>query len=118
VLVNLIDNAAKYSPPGTPIDVGARRVDGELRFWVADHGPGIRAEDRDRIFEPFYRRRVGDVDIAGAGLGLSIAKGIAEAQGGQLTFTPRDGGGSVFTLSVPAIDLTSDGMSFDGRAAG
>ena len=116
VLVNLIDNAAKYSPSGTPIDVGARRADGELLFWVADRGPGIRVEDRDRIFEPFYRRRVGDTDIAGAGLGLSIAKGIAEAQGGQLTFAPRDGGGSVFTLSVPAIDLTSDGLSAEGRA--
>jgi len=108
VLVNLIDNAAKYSPPDAPIDVGARRVGNELRFWVADRGPGIADVDRERIFEPFYRKRVGDVDAAGAGLGLSIAKGIAEAQGGRLTFVPRDGGGSVFTLSVPAIDLPGD----------
>jgi two-component system sensor histidine kinase KdpD len=116
VLVNLIDNAAKYSPPDAPIDVGARRVGSELRFWVSDRGPGIDEGDRDRIFEPFYRRRVGDVDIAGAGLGLSIAKGIAEAQGGQLTFASREGGGSIFTLSVPALDLPSD-ASMDDRAA-
>jgi len=117
VLVNLIENAAKYSPPEAPIDVGARRVGNELRFWVADRGPGIADVDRERIFEPFYRKRVGDVDAAGAGLGLSIAKGIAEAQGGRLTFTPRDGGGSVFTLSVPAIDLPGD-ASLDGPTAG
>ena len=117
VLVNLIDNAAKYSPAEAPIDVGARRVGNELRFWVADRGPGIADADRERIFEPFYRKRVGDMDVAGAGLGLSIAKGIAEAQGGRLTFTPRDGGGSVFTLSVPAIDLPSDPASLDGRTA-
>ena len=109
VLVNLIDNAAKYSPPTAPIDVGAQRVGGELRFWVADRGPGIGDDDRERIFEPFYRRRVGDIEIAGAGLGLSIAKGIAEAQGGRLTHARRDGGGSVFTLSVPAMDLPMDG---------
>ena len=117
VLVNLIDNAAKYSPPDAPIDVGARRVGGELCFWVGDRGPGIRAEDRNRIFEPFFRRRVDNTDSAGAGLGLSIAKSIAEAQGGRLTFAPREGGGSLFTLTIPAIDLTSDGMSLDGRAA-
>ncbi|HVE32716.1 MAG TPA: ATP-binding protein [Gemmatimonadaceae bacterium] len=117
VLVNLIDNAAKYSPPTAPIDVGARRVGDELRFWVADRGPGIASEDRVRIFEPFYRRRVGDSDIAGAGLGLSIAKGIAEAQGGRLTFAARDGGGTVFTLTVPAIDLpVDDGSAIDDRA--
>jgi len=117
VLVNLIDNAAKYSPAGAPIDVGARRVGGELHFWVADRGPGIVDDDRERIFEPYYRRRVGDADLAGAGLGLSIAKGIAEAQGGHLTFAARDGGGSVFTLSVPAMDLPVDGPAMDGGAA-
>ncbi|HEY6828367.1 MAG TPA: ATP-binding protein [Gemmatimonadaceae bacterium] len=117
VLVNLIENAAKYSPPGAPIDVGARRVGQELHFWVADRGPGIASADRERIFEPFYRRGVGEMDMAGAGLGLSIAKGIAEAQGGRLSFASRDGGGSVFTLSVPAIDLNSDGVSADESGA-
>jgi K+-sensing histidine kinase KdpD len=107
------ENAAKYSPQGTPIDVGARRVGDELQFWVADRGPGIDDEDRNRVFEPFYRRRDSNDDVGGAGLGLSIAKGIAEAQGGTLTFMPREGGGSVFTLAVPAIDLTGSGASTD-----
>jgi two-component system sensor histidine kinase KdpD len=107
VLVNLLDNAAKYSPPEAPIDLGARRVGRELQFWVADRGPGIAEGERQLVFEPFYRRRSGGMsDAGGAGLGLSIARGIAEAQGGSVTYSPRDdSGGSVFTLSVPAIDL-------------
>jgi two-component system sensor histidine kinase KdpD len=117
VLVNLIDNSAKYSPPDTAVDVGARRVGSELHFWVADRGPGISDDDRERIFEPFYRKRVGESDSAGAGLGLSIARGIAEAQGGRLTYSRRDGGGSVFTLSVPALDLTGDAATVEGRPA-
>lgn len=108
VLVNLIENAAKYSPAASPIDVGARRAGRELQFWVADRGPGIAEEERRRIFEPFYRRRIGNADSGGAGLGLTIARGIAEAQGGTLALTDRDGGGSVFTLSIPAIDLDED----------
>lgn len=105
VLVNLIENAAKYSPDGTPIDVGVRRADGELRFWVADRGPGVPAGERERVFDPFYRPRGGAPDAGGAGLGLSIARGLAQAQGGAVTYEPRPGGGSVFTLSVPAVDL-------------
>jgi K+-sensing histidine kinase KdpD len=105
VLVNLIDNAAKYSPADTRIDVGARRVGRQLQFWVADRGAGIIDAERERIFEPFYRRPDASRDSAGAGLGLFIARGIAEAQAGTLTCSPREGGGTVFTLSVPAIDL-------------
>jgi K+-sensing histidine kinase KdpD len=103
VLVNLIDNAVKYSPTGSPIELGARRDGSELLFWVADRGPGILDTDRERMFEPFNRRPGTSRD--GAGLGLSIARGIAEAQGGTLRYASREGGGSVFTLSVPAVDL-------------
>ncbi len=103
VLVNLIDNAVKYSPDGAAIELGARREGVELLFWVADRGPGIPPADRERIFEPFNRQPGTSRD--GAGLGLSIARGIAEAQGGAVRYAPRDGGGSVFTLSVPAVDL-------------
>lgn len=103
VLVNLIDNAAKYSPAGAPIELGARRDRSELVFWVADRGPGIPESDRGGMFEPFNRRPGASRD--GAGLGLSIARGIAEAQGGTLRYEPREGGGSTFSLSVPAVDL-------------
>ena len=102
-LVNLIENAAKYSPPGAPIELTARRDDRWLTFSVADRGPGVPPADRDRIFEPFYRRAGSEPDVSGAGLGLSIARGIAQAQGGNITLREREGGGSIFTLMVPGI---------------
>jgi two-component system, OmpR family, sensor histidine kinase KdpD len=108
-LVNLIENAAKYSPCEEPIDLSARR-DGEwLVFAVADRGPGVPIGDRSQIFEPFYRRASSSPDAGGVGLGLSIAKGIAEAQGGTVTLTDRDGGGSVFSLAVPFV--SAEGLS-------
>ena len=102
-LVNLIENAAKYSPPDAPIDLYVRREGPWLTFSVADRGPGVAAEERDRIFEPFYHRPGHLPDVGGVGLGLSIARGVAEAQGGSVTLYDRDGGGSVFVLRVPAI---------------
>ena len=102
-LVNLIENAAKYSPPGVPIDVSAKRDGRWLVFVVGDRGPGIPPAERERIFEPYYRRAGVAPDTGGAGLGLSIARGIAEAQGGALDVVEREGGGSEFRLSVPAI---------------
>jgi two-component system sensor histidine kinase KdpD len=114
-LVNLIENAAKYSPPGAPIDLSARRDGAWLVFSVADRGPGVPASERERIFEPFYRRRTNQPDIGGAGLGLSIARGIAEAQGGSVALADRSGGGSVFSVRVPAILVSSvdDGAQTD-----
>jgi len=105
VLVNLLENAAKYSATEQPIDVGARRMGAELQFWVADRGAGVAEAERDRIFEPFYRPRGSSRDGGGAGLGLFIARGIAQAQGGSVAYASRAGGGSVFTLSVPWADL-------------
>ncbi|HTJ22138.1 MAG TPA: ATP-binding protein [Gemmatimonadaceae bacterium] len=114
-LTNLIENAAKYSPPGAPIDLRASRDGPWLAFTVADRGPGIPEAERERIFEPFYRRASVAPDAGGAGLGLSIARGIAEAQGGSVTVSAREGGGSVFALRVPyvAIELrhVADKMS-------
>jgi two-component system sensor histidine kinase KdpD len=103
-LVNLIENAAKYSPPAIPIDLTAQREGPWLAFSVADRGPGIPSSERERVFEPFYRRPDLAPDVGGVGLGLSIARGIAEAEGGSLTLADRPGGGSIFTLRVPAID--------------
>lgn len=100
-LVNLVENAAKYSPPGAPVSVSAR-VDGEmLRIDVADRGPGVPMSEVEHIFAPFHRIPEVGPSVDGAGLGLSIARGLAEAQGGTLTCAPRAGGGSVFTLSLP-----------------
>ena len=104
-LVNLLENALKYSPPVEAIDVTVRREGRWLAFAVADRGPGIPAQERVRVFEPFYRERHMPPDTRGVGLGLSIARGVVEAQGGLLSYEPRDGGGSIFTIRVPAIDV-------------
>ena len=104
VLVNLLENAAKYAPPSTPLVVRVRR-DGEwLTIGVLDEGPGVPPEERERIFEPFYRPARTRSDAGGTGLGLSIARGLAEAQGGQLRYEARTGGGSAFILSLPVAE--------------
>lgn len=100
-LVNLLDNAIKYAPPDPPIELYVRRDDGMIAFAVSDQGPGVPSSEIDRIFEPFYRPPGTSPDIGGAGLGLSIARGLADAQGGSLRYSPRPGGGSIFTLRVP-----------------
>jgi two-component system sensor histidine kinase KdpD len=100
-LVNLIENALKYSPSSTEVDVSVWREGAWMAFAVADRGPGIAPEDRERIFEPFYRG-TGAPDVGGTGLGLPIARRAADLQGGRLAYEPRPGGGSVFTLFLPA----------------
>jgi two-component system sensor histidine kinase KdpD len=104
-LVNLVENALKYSPPGQPIEAAVRREGPWLAFSILDRGAGIAPGERERIFEPFYRPPGSAPDVGGAGLGLSIARGIMQAQGGSLAYDPRDGGGSIFTLRVPAVDI-------------
>ncbi len=106
IVVNLLDNAAKYSPLDAPIDVRARREEDRLVIDVKDRGPSVPADERERIFEPFYRPPGVPPDIRGHGLGLSIARGLAEAQGGAVRFAPRSGGGSVFTLELAAADTS------------
>jgi two-component system, OmpR family, sensor histidine kinase KdpD len=105
VLVNLLENAHKYSPAGAPIELAAAREGDRLAFRVADRGPGIAPEEREHVFEPFTRRRGQAPDVGGAGLGLSISRRLAEAQDGSLCYEPRPGGGSVFVFSVPAAEL-------------
>jgi two-component system sensor histidine kinase KdpD len=107
VLFNLVDNAAKYAHPGTPITLRARRESGTVRIMVMDEGPGLPDEDREKVFDKFYRVRAGDSQRAGTGLGLAIARGFMEAMGGAITAAnrtdlPEGGGpGAVFTLTLP-----------------
>jgi K+-sensing histidine kinase KdpD len=105
ILTNVLENAAKYAPPGTTIRLRAWREDAELRFAVEDAGPGISEEDRERIFEPFVRGRATSHGIRGTGLGLSIGRRLAEVQGGRLTYEPTSEAASRFVLSVPAAEV-------------
>ena len=103
-LVNLIENAAKYSAPGTPIEIGVHREGAHLVISVSDGGAGVEAGDQERIFQPFYRAPGVSSSAHGVGLGLAIARGLATAQGGNVTYAARPGGGSVFSLILPAAE--------------
>lgn len=106
ILVNLLENALKYSPASSPVGLSVRRADDSLEFVVADRGPGVAPEERERIFEPFYRPGTSPPDTGSAGLGLSIAQRLATAQGGSIRYEPREDGGSLFILRLPAADLS------------
>ncbi|MGD9722729.1 MAG: DUF4118 domain-containing protein [Pirellulales bacterium] len=100
VLVNLLENAAKYSPPDSTIELRAVEAEGFLQIEVADRGAGLPPQDLQRVFEKFYR--VGESGRRpGAGLGLAICRGIVELHGGTLVAENRPGGGSVFRLRLP-----------------
>ena len=103
VLANLIQNAIKYSPQGTEIRVSARIVDDcELQLSVEDEGPGIPAAERERIFEPFFRRQTPEQsEVSGYGLGLAICRSIVRAHGGRIQVTDRPGGGARFSVFLP-----------------
>ena len=104
VLLNLFDNAAKYSPTGTRIDLRAKR-DGELvEIEVVDEGPGIPPADFERIFDKFYRVQALDRRRAGTGLGLAICRGFVEALGGWIVArNRRDRSGAVLTIRMPVV---------------
>jgi two-component system phosphate regulon sensor histidine kinase PhoR len=112
VLDNLLDNAAKFSPPGSPVEVDAGVEGGEFRLTVRDHGAGISPEHWPRVFERFYKvdpaRSRDDGDAArggrattGSGLGLSITKHLILAQGGRVWTEAAREGGQVFGLAIP-----------------
>ena len=100
VLMNLLDNAIKYSPEGDEVEVRAYSEDGRIRVDVRDNGPGIAREDQRLIFEKFGRVTSGHT-TSGTGLGLFIARSIAEAHGGSLDVTSAAERGATFTLDLP-----------------
>jgi two-component system sensor histidine kinase KdpD len=109
VLTNLLENALKYTPQGTPIGIiaqcsGAAEPPGMITVTVSDQGPGIPEGDRQRIFEKFYRGRSTAGQAGGAGLGLSICKGIIEAHGGRIWAVNCPDGGAAFSFTLPKDD--------------
>lgn len=101
ILSQLLDNAGKYSPRGTPITITAEVQGNFLVTSVADQGPGIDAIDQSMIFDKFYRGRGQRQSVQGTGMGLAIAKAIVEAHGGGISLTTQPGRGSVFSFTLP-----------------
>ena len=100
-LINLADNAVRQTEPGGRIEIGADVSGGRVRLWVADDGPGIEEDDRERLFERFARGARGE-RYAGTGLGLAIVRAVAEAHGGSVRLSSEPGSGARFELDLPA----------------
>lgn len=101
-LVNVIDNAVKYSPKDTQIDVDVTQTDKDISIQIKDRGIGIPEDDLDRVFDKFFRVSRPE-SVTGTGLGLAISKGIIEAQGGKIHAALREGGGTVITITLPKV---------------
>ncbi|HEU4423571.1 MAG TPA: DUF4118 domain-containing protein [Pilimelia sp.] len=110
VVANLIANAQAASPPDQPIRLYGHTDAGRVRLHVIDHGPGVPAADRDRMFEPFQRLH-DRTTTAGLGLGLAIARGFTEAMGGTILPAETPGGGLTMTLTLPVAETVDGGTS-------
>lgn len=112
---NVLENAAKFSPPGEPVEIDAQLVEGKLRIDVRDYGPGIPEDERARIFDMFYSVERGDRGHHGTGLGLTISQGMIGAHGGSVeALAGADGRGTLIRITLPLIEplpQTSDADS-------
>jgi len=116
VLVNLVENAIKYSPEGGHVGVEAVEHDGAVRFTVRDEGLGIAPEDQDRIFEKFYRADPQMVrGVGGTGLGLYICKELVNRMGGQIWVEPNGDKGSAFFFELQTAEVLAHGAHVTGR---
>jgi two-component system sensor histidine kinase KdpD len=104
VLTNLIENAVRYTPSDSPIDMSAHIEGEQMVISVADRGPGIPSTDLERIFDKFYRVSGRTAERPSAsGLGLAVCKGLVEAHGGHIWAENREGGGTVFRFTLPLL---------------
>lgn len=101
IVTNLVENALKYSPVDAPVQLTGGQEGATVVIRIADEGSGLRPGEVERAFEPFTRVTAAPPDSGSAGLGLSIARGLAQAQGGRIRYQQRATGGSVFVLSLP-----------------
>lgn len=107
VLVNLLENAARYAPAGSTIELSAHARGRDFELTVADRGPGVAPDERERVFDKFYRGP-GRAHDGGAGLGLAIAKAVVHAHGGDIGVTDRDGGGACFRVCLRDAVVAAD----------
>lgn len=101
IVGNLVQNASRYAPEGTAIELGARRDADVIRFTVDDEGPGIPPDERDRVFDKFYRGQRTRGTVSGTGLGLAIARSLVDMHGARIWVEDRPGGGARFVIDVP-----------------
>lgn len=101
VLTNLLENALRYTPTSSPIEITASFTASELQISIADRGPGIPADDLERIFDKFYRVTGRIREISGSGVGLAVCRGLIEAHGGRIWAENRPDGGTVFRFTLP-----------------
>ena len=105
LVINLLENAVKYSPDDSHVELRGREDGNALVLEVIDHGPGICEDQRERVFEAFYQGREPGDRRPGTGLGLAICRGVAEAHGGTIDVTETPGGGATFTVRLPLVDV-------------
>jgi two-component system, OmpR family, sensor histidine kinase KdpD len=103
-LVNLLENALKFSSPADPVELRAETSSGDVVVRITDHGPGIPREEQVRVFEPFARGTAGDMG-SGSGLGLAIARGFVQLNGGRLWIDDDRRIGTTFVLALPAVKI-------------
>jgi two-component system sensor histidine kinase KdpD len=111
VLVNLIENVLRYTPAGSPIAIRVHATEGEVAIEVADRGPGIPPEEREKVFDKFYRGSGARHKDGGSGLGLTICRAVARAHGGRIRVGARAGGGAVVEFLLPARELEDEGVA-------
>lgn len=117
MLINLLDNAVKYGPPGQTVTLGAERSNGVVRIRVSDEGPGVPVADRERIWEAYHRLgRDANGPVGGSGIGLALVRELALRHGGDVRVDDAPGGGAAFTIEIPA--KLSSAPAFDGKIGG
>ena len=107
VLTNLVENATRYTPPNTPIEISAQIQNGYMQISVADHGPGIQNHDKHHLFDEFYQGQA--ASSLGKGLGLATCQALIEAHEGKIEVDNRDEGGAIFCFTLP---LTPHQMNY------